>query len=198
MGSGAHNRPPTGVLENHLRVKVVLHYGDGEECQALALVDSGAEVCLVRKGLLPDSALSAATSPLRIVTANSEPIDGGDREADVEIRFNGIDVEKKSKHLLLTPTRLIEADVDEDVILSYQWMGERDVRIGPRPHGVWFQAQSQSFWVEGVRQNAAQRANARLPRQPVFVNTIPAVQGHPSKLRALDLFCGEKSAACIL
>jgi hypothetical protein len=50
-------------LEVHLRVKVVLHYGENQMCQALALLDTGAEVNLVRKGLVPSDTFQNSDSP---------------------------------------------------------------------------------------------------------------------------------------
>jgi hypothetical protein len=167
-------------------------------CQALALLDTGAEVNLVRKGLVPSDAFQNSDSPLRILTASGDELDGGDKEVGLEIRFHGLDVDTKTKHMLLTPAKLFEANIEEDVIISYQWMGERDVRIGPRAHGVWFKVKQQTVWVDGVSTNPHQRANARLPRVPVYVDTMAVIAGPRGKPRALDMFCGRKSAGNVL
>ena len=111
--------------------------------------------------------------------------------------FEAIDREGKLKHQLLMPTILMEAEIDEDVILSYQWLGERDVQVSPREHGLWVTTPGHRWWVDGVRSDPRQRANARLPRQPVLVRKIPANRPD-NKKRALDMFCGRKSAAKVL
>ena len=134
LRKGVKRKAPTGELEPHLRVGTVLQYGDGKglaACQAMALLDTGAEVCLVRKGLIPESAFRDATSPLRLIAANNQVVEGGDREVEVDIRFVGVESGTEEKRMLLMPTILMEANIDEDFILSYLWMGERDVRVAP-------------------------------------------------------------------
>jgi hypothetical protein len=93
---------------------------------------------------------------------------------------------------------LLEAEIDEDVILSYRWMAERGIQISPRKHGFWVEASGQELWVEGLRSDPRQRANARLQKMPVFINRVPVEVVTPAKPRALDMFCGRKSAARIL
>ena len=220
-GNGRRNRPPTGELESHLRIEVTLHMEDEEEggWQAKALLDTGAEVNLIRKGLLPQHAFREATNPLDLVAANNDPVVGGDREVDLTIHVQGVVEGTRAKKMLQMPTTLYEAVIDEDMILSYRWMGERDVQVIPRDHGFRVTPDKVPIWVGGVRSNMQQRANARLPQEPIFVNRIPtrkesqstdeeaepeATQSDgmsedeeeaPRKPRALDMFCGRKSAA---
>lgn len=198
LGHGTHKRPPTGQLETHLRVEVVLQVEREWGVQAKALLDTGAEVNLVRNGLLPDSAFHQASHPLRIIAANNQQLEGGDSEVNLAIHFNAVDVNTKAKYILSVPTSLYKADIDQDVILSYRWMGERDIRIGPRPHGFWLSTKGQTLWVDGIRTVTKQRANARLPRVPVSLNVLPAPMKTDGKRMALDLFCGRKSASSVL
>ena len=191
-------RPPTGVLEPHLRVAMVLQWGDGQSRQVMALLDTGAEVNLVKHGLLPNSALREATRPLRLLAANNLQLLGGDREALVDICFQGRHVETKELFPLTTESALYEAEMEEDVILSYQWMGERDIQVAPRAHGFWVESEGNRIWVAGLRGYAQQRANARLPRVPVNIRQLGAVIKDDFKPRALDMFCGRKSAAKVL
>ena len=89
----------------------------------MALLDTGAEVSLVLKALLPASAIHDAASPLRLITANNQLVQGGDKEVELMIRFCGVGTDTGSKHLVLMPTTLLEAEIDEDVILSYRGWG---------------------------------------------------------------------------
>ena len=69
------DRPSKDGLEPHLRVKVTLHLPNAEGTwQAMALLDTGAEVCLIRRGLLPADAFRQASRPLRLVTAANRPL----------------------------------------------------------------------------------------------------------------------------
>lgn len=198
MGHGTDKSRPTGNLEPHLRIAAVLQKGQLPGCQTTVLIDTGAEACLIRKGLLPASAFRNAVTPLRLVAANQGRLPGGNLQVEVDIHFNATDVDSKIKKVVRVPTTLYEAEIEEDVILSYQWMGERDVIINPRQHGVWLTVGKTRLWVAGVRANPRQRSNARLPRGPVFVYTIPGPTGELEKPKALDLFCGRKSAAKVL
>ena len=198
MGHGA-DRPSKDGLEPHLRVKVTLQLPGAEGAwQAMALLDTGAEVCLIRRGLLPADAFRDANRPLRLVTASNRPLGGGTTETQVDMRCLGSDTEAKKKYEVVMPTTLYEADIDEDIILSYRWMGERDVRVVPRRHGFWVDTDEQKLWVAGQRHGAKTWTNQDVPRKPVYVNTIPTKPTEPEKPRALDLFCGRKSAARVL
>ena len=199
-GNGRHNRPPTGELEPHLRVAVVLQSEDENDdgCQAMALLDTGAEVSLIRKGLLPEHAFREATHPMQLVAANNDPVVGGDREVELAIHFFGVEEGTGAKRRLEMPTTLYEAVIEEDVILSYRWMGERAIQVKPRRHGFTVVPDKVPIWVEGLRSNPQQRANARLPREPIYINRIPTEGEAPAKPRALDMFCGRKSAAKVL
>ena len=223
------NRPPTGGLEPHLRMAVKLRLDEEDEGQqAMALIDTGAEVCLIRRGLLQERAFREAEFPLKLVAANNDPVVGGTKEVDLHIHFYGVEEGTKVKQRLRMPTTLYEAAIDEDIILSYRWLAERDIKLSPREHGFKITVDRMPIWVEGLR-SSRQRANARLPSKPVFVGCIPLqdtvhvapqsesepeetiqleeatlhneggeVEQDRIKPRALDMFCGRKSAAKVL
>ena len=141
---------PLPELETHLRVPITLAMNGEGICQAEALIDTGAEVCLVKTGLLPDDAFRVAERPLRLVMANNQRLKGGKREATVELRFEATDVEGKTKIMVITPTNLYEADIEEDVILSYQWLGEREFEVNARRHGLAISGAQRRIWISGI------------------------------------------------
>ena len=158
------NRKCDGKLEPHLRVAAVVRtHPEDDGTQALVLIDSGAEVCLISKGLLPRNLFREATKPLRLVAANQQVLAGGSREVELAICFKASDVDTHGRHVLRAPTALYEADIEEDVILSYEWLGERDILMAARQHGLWVNVGKQKFWVAGVRSDPQQRRNAKLP-----------------------------------
>ena len=53
----------------------------GKEVVADVLVDTGAEVSLVRNGLIPDTCLKSSDQPVRLKVANGRIMGGGAREA---------------------------------------------------------------------------------------------------------------------
>jgi len=108
----------------------------------------------------------------------------------VLLRFMGSESDNKKKVALTTPTALYEADIEDDVILSYEWLRDRGFDVCPRRHGLMGVMDGSKVWIPGMTREHKMSCD----RQPVAVHAIPA-QGAP---RALDLFCGTKSAARVL
>jgi hypothetical protein len=162
LGHGVNRRSPTGDLEPHLRIAAVLQKDEDRRYQALVLLDTGAEVSLIRKGLLPANLFCDAASPFRLIAANNQIVEGGNLEVELAIHFCGVGKGTRTKHVVEMPITLVEAEIDQDLILSYRWMGERGILIDPRKHGFWVQGGGQDLWVEGLRRDPTQRANARL------------------------------------
>ena len=51
------------------------------------LVDTGAQVSLVKAGLLPQECLTASRRPVRLKSANGQYMDGGTKEAEIALQF---------------------------------------------------------------------------------------------------------------
>ena len=70
--------------EQQLKVRVRLL---SDECEVVspaeALIDTGAEVCIVRKGTVPPEFFRPAQRPLRLIGANAKRLEGGDKEASL-------------------------------------------------------------------------------------------------------------------
>ena len=66
--------------EMQLVLRVLLTLPDGKKMLAKALVDTGAQVNIVRQGLVPQYLMEKATDPVRLVAANQEIIPGGDKK----------------------------------------------------------------------------------------------------------------------
>ena len=188
---------PPVACEIYLRMKVVMEIPGQEPIQVRVLVDTGAEVSLVRQGLLPEGAMREAKRPLKLVAANNQRLPGGRRVAEVGLRFEAELGREKKEHTLTAPSELYEAAMEEDVILSYQWLAERDIDVCPRKHGLRMSWGHETVWMPADREKALPRVNARLERKPVYVHAaqVTAEEARGPALRALDLFCGRKSVA---
>ena len=68
-----------------LELDVILPNGDLRRVRAL--VDTGAQVNLIRKKLVPKHLLTSPSHPIRLVAANQEIIQGGDKMASLEMEF---------------------------------------------------------------------------------------------------------------
>ena len=51
------------------------------------LVDTGAQVSLVKAGLLPPKCLTASRRPIRLNVANGQYMEGGTKEAEIALQF---------------------------------------------------------------------------------------------------------------
>ena len=86
-----------------------------------ALVDTGAQVNLIQKGLLDEEEFSAAETPLNLIAANGQVLEGGKKVVKLEIKMH-----QKSEEELLPPEvqfdgQFFEAAIGINAILSYPW-----------------------------------------------------------------------------
>jgi len=80
-------------------LKVRCHFEDelGEVREIVALVDTGAEINLIRRSLLPRKVTRSVYPPLSFTTANKGSLQGGDWEASGFVHFQGRDPESNTK-----------------------------------------------------------------------------------------------------
>ena len=120
-------------------------------------MDTGAEVCLIRRGLLPEFLFQPAENPLRLIAVNKQRLAGGDKEVLITMVFSGTHVIDKKAVEMRIPTWVYSADIREDVIFSYEWCQLRGVDISARKHGLLCIKSGQEFWIDGVRVAAADK-----------------------------------------
>ena len=60
------------------------------------LVDTGAEVNVLRAGLVPDHLLSRLEKPYRLTAANQQVLSGGDKSANVILCLSGTEVDTQT------------------------------------------------------------------------------------------------------
>jgi hypothetical protein len=137
-------------------LKIRCHFEDeqGGVREIVALVDTGAEINLIRSSLLPRQVTHTVYPPLSFTTANKGSLQGGDREASGLIHFQGRDPDTSSKQKLTCPIRFYEADIPLDAIFSYAWLAEGDFCINPRRHGLLFKDDEGMVWIEGIKGQA--------------------------------------------
>ena len=116
----------------HLKVRVMC---GRKEVIADVLVDTGAQVSLVRNGLFPDTCLKSSDQPGRLKVANGGIMGGGAREAELGLHFfehDPFDQPDQAKRLLLHG-KFYEAELsDWDIIMGYDFMVSNSV--GELPH----------------------------------------------------------------
>ena len=172
--------------ERQLRIPVRVELPDGGSTNCKALIDTGAEVCLVRTGLVPPDALKVAERPLRLITANQQALGAGKLKAELHLVLDGEESDTGRQVVVRAPTTCFEADIGEDMILSYAWCQGRGIDISARHHGLVCIKASMEIWVDGIRKQT--RGD---------VTVILTIQTEESK-RALELFSGTGNTGKVL
>ena len=111
---------PVGPRKKHTRLLIpaTIELWDGVEKNVNVFIDTGSEVNLVRKGLVPSSYFSPAKKPLELWAANAACLSGGKMEVTFNIRILVVDSVSKKKVAINTPTTLYDAATEDDITLS--------------------------------------------------------------------------------
>ena len=113
--------------ERQLHLKVRALCGEVEKVFDV-LVDTGAQVSLVKAGLPPPECLTDSWKPVRLKVANGQYMVGGTKEAAIGLQFvNHRELSRPDlgKEILLHG-RFYEAEMDWDMIVGYDFMMETD------------------------------------------------------------------------
>ena len=105
---------------------------DGDETRLKILIDTGAQVNLVRKGLISDWLLKPASEKLSLRTANGQVMEGGDKQVEISLGFRQVFRGETMAELSWIPATFVDADIHVDAILSYPWLVEN--KLGVFPH----------------------------------------------------------------
>ena len=116
--------------ERQLHLKVRALCGEVETVFDV-LVDTGAQVSLVKAGPLPPECLTDSRGPVRLKVANRQYMVGGTKEAAIGLQFvnhRRLSRPDLSKEILLQG-RFYEAQMDWDMIVGYNFMMETDCGV---------------------------------------------------------------------
>ena len=124
--------------ERQLIVRTVIEI-NGTRRRATALIDTGAEANLVRRGWLSDEELRPARHPLTLITADGTQMSGGDKSFKGALSLSGMlrkfpepaDLPKTGGNVESFPVEAYLADTSYDMILSYEWMAKHRLTIVP-------------------------------------------------------------------
>ena len=134
--------------ERQLHLKVRALCGEVEKVFDV-LVDTGAQVSLVKAGLLPPKCLTDSRRPVRLKVANSQYMVGGTRKAAIGLQFvNHRELGRPDlgKEILLQG-RFYEAQKDWDMILGYNFMMETDSGVFPALASMTLYKDDQLSWL---------------------------------------------------
>jgi hypothetical protein len=100
------------------------------------LIDTGAEVNLVKQSAIPQHFFKISPKPLRLITASGDEMFGGKREVELLLVFdqfwNGIPMCESFEGR----GAFYEAKIDVDAILSYRWLYDNQLGVFPHLHAL--------------------------------------------------------------
>ena len=124
------------VRDLRLTIDVTFHFSTSETRRVRVLIDTGSEVNLIRRGIIPPHLLTPVKRPLRIATASHELMPGGDKEVACKIVLTGIEHDTRAPRAVKVPTTLYEADIGVEAILSYEWLTTYNFLVNPGLHAL--------------------------------------------------------------
>ena len=134
--------------ERQLHLKVRALCGEVEKVLDV-LIDTGAQVSLVKAGLLPPECLTDSRKPVRLKVANGQYMVGGTREAAIGLQFvshRELSRPDLGKEILLQG-RFYEAEMDWDMIVGYDFMMETDSAVLPAQASMTLYQDDQLSWL---------------------------------------------------
>ena len=120
--------------ERQLHLKVRVWCGQ-DEFVVDVLVDTGAQVSLVRRGLFKEESLQPSRGPVRLKVANEEIMGGGTHEATISMEFwehEPLNCPDQANRSTLSGNFYVADITDWDMIMGYDFMVAN--AIGALPH----------------------------------------------------------------
>jgi len=99
---------------------------EGKSHYILALIATGAEANLLRRGLFPRHLMRVSPKPLALITANGARMGGGVCEITLGLCFH-----PSREGEWCTEATFHEADIQVDAILSYSWIKKVQLEVFP-------------------------------------------------------------------
>ena len=115
-----------------LKVAVTVQLADATVYHLQALVDTGSEFNLCRKGLFSAEHWTPSTQPVTFLAANQSVVPGGEEEVQTQLHFSGALASGSLTKRVQLPASFYGADIGVDLILSYSWLAQHGVLVSPK------------------------------------------------------------------
>ena len=119
--------PKTEYRVNHIKVgqeylqllmRIHCRLPNGRTRKLRVLIDTGAQVNLIREGLVPYVCTQQAIKPVRLMAANQLPLPGGGRCTTVDMSFVQVIDRNILPEKFVCPAEFYEAQIDVDAIFE--------------------------------------------------------------------------------
>jgi hypothetical protein len=124
-----------------------------------ALIDTGCELNLIKRGLLPLKYFKAPKTSIRLVTANGSQLGGGNRQTFQKLWTFG-----QSSHEgvnLNFGTWFFEAEIACDAILSFRWLSQCNLDVLCKRHGLQLNDKD-TFFIPGLDETQVPESSGQL------------------------------------
>lgn len=111
------------------------------------LVDTGAQVSLINRKLVPPECWCADVQPVKFRAANQQTLPGGDLGVHVHLQMKAR-TEHGASYAVAFPALLYGAQIQADVILSYSWLSEHGMAVVPLEHAMVWLTGPELMWVD--------------------------------------------------
>ena len=105
---------------------------NGKFQRSRVLVDTGAELNLVRPGFISEHLLIRAETPMVFLMDDGSRLPGGSHTVESKFQFVKEMEKKVSRQTFCSQWHFYRADIQVDIILGHPWMVEE--RVGIFPH----------------------------------------------------------------
>lgn len=96
-----------------------------------ALIDTGAEINVIRKGLIPSELTHQNLRPITLTAAEANPLTGGKMGVSGTAVLGGAEIDSESWIEIHCPIHFYEAKITAEAILSYSWLANQNLLIHP-------------------------------------------------------------------
>jgi hypothetical protein len=194
------------VKDVRLTLDIVLTFAPGVTRKVRALVDTGAEVNLLRRGIASPEYLTPVKRPLKLATASREPLPGGDREVRCMATMMGREIDSGEERTIEVPVDFYEAAIGVDAIIGYEWLAAYEFWVNAGRNSITrqFPDTGNNVSISGNREKRREIAMATRIETPIVLPydrlrqaTEPTektlILRTPRTFRMLDLFSGTGS-----
>lgn len=121
----------------------------GQKFRIKVLIDTGAEVNVIKQGLIPPAFVKYNKRPINMTAADASDLIRGKSGVSGKIFFSGSDENSLSWVELRCPVHFYEANIAAQAIQSYSWLASQDLIIDPRRHGLGYQDEETRLLIPG-------------------------------------------------
>ena len=181
-----------GTRLKNLLVACKLIIGDEPPISFVALVDTGAEMNLIQKGILPEHCLRPSPTPFKLVGPNASVIEGGSHYTVGQLKCDLITYHEHQKVEHYFTGDFHEADITEEAILSFVWLDDNRADVSAWRYGLKVEIDGRKAFLAGSKKQPRRPdSSARLQTRVDSVSKINLSADTKEKTkRALDLFSG--------